>query len=336
MEKSGSRIQVAIRIRPLLSEEREHGNSKLKIDKKSNTIIAFKEKLDLQKGFKFDTILDPYDSQADVFHKTKIHNIIQQVLDGFNATIFAYGQTSTGKTYTMEGYQYIADEHGRPIPELLDDSNIGISPRVIKRLFAAIYEKEQEDENIKYIVKCSFCQIYRENIHDLLNNDQYAHDKMYRSDLKSLKLKWIDYDTYEVENLFTFEIENEVEAMDLFYEGVRNKTMASHKLNKASSRSHTIFSINIERINTEDPDDTVKSKLQLVDLAGSERLSYVSKDQVLNKECIEINKSLFTLRQVITSLSDKIVKPSKSNNIIPYRESKLTCLLKQCLGGNSY
>lgn len=154
--KIDSRIQVAIRIRPLLPEEHEHGNTKLKIDSKNNQIIAFKEKLDVQKGFKFDTILDPYDSQADVFHKTKVHNIVQRVLDGFNATIFAYGQTSTGKTYTMEGFQYITDDHGRPIPDLLDDTNIGISPRVIKRLFALIYEKEQEEESIKFRVKCSF------------------------------------------------------------------------------------------------------------------------------------------------------------------------------------
>ena len=136
--------------------------------------------------------------------------------------------------------------------------------------------------------------------------------------------------------MYTFDVDNENDCMDLFYQGVRNKTMASHKLNKASSRSHTIFSMNIERINTEEPDDVIRNKLQLVDLAGSERLSYVSNDKTLNKECIEINKSLFTLRQVITSLSDKITKPSKSNHVIPYRESKLTCLLKQCLGGNSF
>jgi hypothetical protein len=230
----------------------------------------------------------------------------------------------------------VTDDNGKPIPELMDDNNIGISPRVIKRLFALIYEKEKENEDYKFIIKCSFCQIYREQIHDLLNNDQYIQDKMYRGDLHSLKLKWINYDKYEVENLYTFDVQTENEAMELFFEGVKNKTMASHKLNKASSRSHTIFSINIERINAQDPDDVVRSKLQLVDLAGSERLSYASKDKVLNKECIEINKSLFTLRQVITSLSDKIVKPNKANIIIPYRESKLTCLLKQCLGGNSY
>ena len=142
--------------------------------------------------------------------------------------------------------------------------------------------------------------------------------------MKSLKLKWMNQDMYEVENLYTFEAENELEALELFYEGVRNKKMASHKLNNASSRSHTIFNINIDRINVNDPDDIVKSKLQLVDLAGSERLSYDNKNKTLNKECIEINKSLFTLRQVITSLSNKIMKPNKANQVIPYRESKLT------------
>jgi len=132
-----NRIQVAIRIRPLLLEEVGHGNTKLRIDKKNSTIIAFKEKLDVQKGFKFDIILDPLDGQADVFHKTKAHHILQRVLDGFNATIFAYGQTSTGKTYTMEGFNYINDMNGRPVPDTDDDSNIGISPRIIKRLFVS-------------------------------------------------------------------------------------------------------------------------------------------------------------------------------------------------------
>lgn len=232
-----------------------------------------------KKGFKFDTILDPYDSQADVFHKCKIHNIVDKVLEGFNATIFAYGQTSTGKTFTMEGYQYFTDDYGRPIPELQDDENIGITPRVIKRLFALIFDKEAQDENIKYIVKCSFCQIYREDIYDLLNEE-----KMTKQTFKSLKLKWMGNDSYEVENLFTFDVDSETEAMELFYQGVQNKIMASHKLNKASSRSHTIFSLNIEKINTEYPDDVIRNKLQLVDLAGSERLSYVSNDKTLNKE----------------------------------------------------
>jgi len=84
---------------------------------------------------------------------------------------------------------------------------------------------------------------------------------MYRGGMKSLKLKWMNQDMYEVENLYTFEVENELEALELFYEGVRNKKMASHKLNNASSRSHTIFNINIDRINVNDPDDIVKSKL---------------------------------------------------------------------------
>lgn len=151
---------------------------------------------------------------------------------------------------------------------------------------------------------------------------------------KNLKLKWKSQDTYEVENLFTLDVQNELEAMDVFWEGIGNQKQRTNKI--TSSRSHTIFTVSIEKCNVHDLEDVVCSKLQLVDLAGSERLDYVNKDDVHNKESIEINKSLFALRQVISSLSDKIVKPSKANNIIPYRESKLTLLLKQCLGGNSY
>ena len=154
-------------------------------------------------------------------------------------------------------------------------------------------------------------------------------------EIPHLKLKWINYETYQVQNLFTFEVKKFEECMFLFKEGIKNKIMASHKMNHASSRSHTIFSLTVNKTNVKDPDNVISSKFQLVDLAGSERLSYVkatNKGQ-LQKECIEINKSLFTLRQVITSLAES---KKNSNVVIPYRESKLTCLLNQCLGGNSY
>ena len=122
----------------------------------------------------------------------------------------------------------------------------------------------------------------------------------------------------------------------LFQMGVRNKTMASHRLNNASSRSHCIFEIKIEFSDMKDPDDVVVSKLALVDLAGSERSSWVNTDGRLAKEAIEINKSLFTLRQVINAIYDSQNRGSKNEHHIPYRESKLTSLLKQSIGGNSY
>ena len=117
-------------------------------------------------------------------------------------------------------------------------------------------------------------------------------------EIPHLKLKWINYETYQVENLFTFEVKSFDECMFLFKEGIKNKIMASHRMNHASSRSHTIFSLSVQKIDVNKPDSVVISKLQLVDLAGSERLSYVDATDrsQLQKECIEINKSLFTLR----------------------------------------
>ena len=112
--------------------------------------------------------------------------------------------------------------------------------------------------------------------------------------------------------------------MALYHFGIKNKVVASHNMNNSSSRSHSMLSMTVEQVEAANPDNVVVSKLQLVDLAGSERASQTG--NVANKESIDINKSLFTLRQVITALTDK--QGSKSNQYVPYRDSKLTCLLR--------
>lgn len=125
--------------------------------------------------------------------------------------------------------------------------------------------------------------------------------------------------------------------MKLFNFGLRNKVIGSHKMNLTSSRSHTIFSITMEQINLEHPDNVLVSKFQLVDLAGSERQELTKTDGKTQKESIEINKSLFTLRQVITALTDIAAGKKDTQGIyVPYRDSKLTCLLRQSIGGNSF
>ena len=117
-------------------------------------------------------------------------------------------------------------------------------------------------------------------------------------------MKWNPFDVYTVENLFNFQCKTEQEILRLFHYGLRNKVIGSHKMNLTSSRSHTIFCITIEQIDVEHPDNIVISKFQLVDLAGSERQELTKVDGKTQKESIEINKSLFTLRQVITALND--------------------------------
>ena len=172
----------------------------------------------------------------------------------------------------MEGYDYVEADEGGPVVDVKRGGNLGITPRSIKMLFEKINMKHDEDEDIKYSVSCSFLQIYQEKIYDLLNSSLF---KAAGCDLPHLKLKWINYETYQVENLFTFEVRTFEECMFLFKEGIKNKIMASHRMNHASSRSHTMFSLTVTRVNVNDPDNEITSKLQLVDLAGSERLSYV-------------------------------------------------------------
>lgn len=152
-----------------------------------------------------------------------------------------------------------------------------------------------------------------------------------------LKLKWNPFDVYTVENLFSFTCSTEQEILRLFHYGLRNKVIGSHKMNLASSRSHTIFGVTVEQIDAEHPDNMVISKLQLVDLAGSERQEHTKVDGKTQKESIEINRSLFTLRQVITALNDIASgKKDASGIYVPYRDSKLTCLLRQSIGGNAF
>lgn len=140
-------------------------------------------------------------------------------------------------------------------------------------------------------------------------------------------------DIFTVENLYTFECRSADDVLALYHFGLKNKVIASHNMNNSSSRSHSMLKMSIECVDSRNPDSVVSSTLQLVDLAGSERQSQTG--NVASKESIEINKSLMTLRQVITALTEqKTVEDA--NNYVPYRDSKLTCLLRQSLGGNSF
>ena len=148
-----------------------------------------------------------------------------------------------------------------------------------------------------------------------------------------LKLRY-KYDMFAVENLYTFECKTKKDVMDLFHFGINNRFIATHKLNHASSRAHAIFTISVESVDLQTPEEFIISKLQLVDLAGSERSSIATQTGKVSRETIEINKSLFTLRQVILALTE--TKTHGRSLYIPYRDSKLTCLLRQSVGGNSY
>lgn len=217
--------------------------------------------------------------------------------------------------------------NNEPKANIQDGDHIGIAPRVINSIFNMV-EETGSQSGYTYRVYWSFLQLYQEKILDLLNPN-YSKKAAFNG--PGLKLRWNKLDIFTVENLYNFECKGPEELMKYYHMGIKNKIVQTHNLNNASSRSHCIYTITLEWINPSKPDNVIVSKMQLVDLAGSERSSQTGVKDQMAKESIDINKSLFTLRQVITALTD-----SKSSDYIPYRDSKLTCLLRQSLGGNSY
>ena len=258
-----------------------------------------------------DYVLEESCDQSEVYSRLKIDDMVDKVIKGFNSTIFAYGQTGSGKTFTLEGCSY--DAKLKPIAP--DEDKAGVIPRLITSLFHKI---SLADKEVEYTVYVTFLQLYKESIYDLLSPAQkYA----------GLKMRWNKHDEFYVENLYSYPCFNTEEVMIHYNKGLGNKIMASHNLNANSSRSHCIFCLTVEALDKSGR--VLHSKFQIVDLAGSEKTSLTGNEGVKLKESIEINKALFALRQVITNLSS-------GDSHIPYRDSKLTSLLKQSIGGNSY
>ena len=302
---SGGNVIVVCRFRPLNQNELNHGGSNICVDfhpnKRAWTISTKGDGVVSKNEFTFDRVFDVKTSQIDVYNSAA-KPIIESVMDGFNGTVFAYGQTGSGKTFTMQG------------PNLEDLEMQGIVPRMVRTVFNRI---DNSSENIEFTVKVSMMEIYMEKIRDLLDptksNMQIKVDKNKGIYVADLTERYIgsDQDVYDIMRI-----------------GNENRKVASTSMNDQSSRSHSIFVMTIHQTNL---DDQVSKTgvLYLVDLAGSEKVGKTgAKGQTLD-EAKGINKSLSTLGKVINSLTD-----GKSKHV-PYRESKLTRILSESLGGNA-
>lgn len=258
------------------------------------------------KEFTFDSVYDWNSKQEDLYVETAFP-IVENVLIGYNGTVFAYGQTGTGKTFTIEGYDHP--------PEM-----IGIMPRAFETVFTKIQCDTSEER--QYLVRASYMELYKEDIRDLLSPN--PKDK--------LELKEKPDSGVYVKDL-NWTVVNSVEDLKrIQYKGRKNRTTAETAMNDHSSRSHAIFTITIE---TSEPGVDGKNriragKLNMVDLAGSERQSKTGAVGERLEEATKINLSLSTLCHVISTLVD-----AKSGTFIPYRNSKLTRLLQDSLGGNT-
>ncbi|CAD2215029.1 Microtubule binding/Kinesin motor domain containing protein, putative [Angomonas deanei] len=274
--------------------------------------------------------------------------LIDHVLDGFHATIFAYGQTGSGKTHTMEGITYVRNGKGAMVPDVENSSSDqhGLLLRSIQLLYDRARARQGGEGTVsdgeevakgstcdeQYTFRCSYLQIYNEKVTDLLNNS--TSSKEGRGD--GLAIRWCHGDTFKVQNLVKWECESPQSMRDALFRGIKQKVVSSHAMNLQSSRSHCMFTIEVECRNTRTGRVIRTSEFTFVDLAGSEKLGMLAANPSakMMKESININTSLLALGKVIMALADKKKKRGASH--VPYRDSKLTKLLKHSLGGNSF
>jgi len=308
VNKDSDNVRVIVRCRPMNSKEEEMGTKMaVKVDEVRGSITVAnpaKNSSDPPKVFTFDRVFAPECKQTDVYNDGA-RPFVESVLEGYNGTIFAYGQTGTGKTFTMEGI--------RTVPELR-----GIIPNSFAHIFGFI---SRLDEDVRFLVRVSYLEIYNENVRDLLGKDQKA-----RLEVKERP----DIGVY-VKDLSSYVVNNADDMDRTMTTGNRNRSVGATNMNATSSRSHAIFTITIERSEKglDGQQHLRMGKLHMVDLAGSERQAKTGAAGDRLKEANNINLSLSTLGNVISALVD-----GKSTHI-PYRNSKLTRLLQDSLGGNS-
>ena len=314
-KKQTYNILVAVRCRPLSKKEKEiSSNETVKIMddntvklKDPNSFLNPNNIRGKEKTMNFDLAFSPSVGQEQIFNKTTKF-LIDNVINGFNATVFAYGVTGAGKTYTMLG----------------NDENPGIMVWTLKEL----YKKISEYKNREYLIKLWYVEIYNENIRDLLSNKNEKNE--------NLELREDPEEGIIINNITEIITNSMKEILNLLKKGNKNRTVEETDANKTSSRSHAILQIKVsfkEKNNENNLNEVKFGKLNLIDLAGSERASTTKNRGLRLIEGANINKSLLTLGNCINALAEKGKKGGKA--YIPYRDSKLTRLLKDSLGGNS-
>ncbi|XP_033894319.3 kinesin-like protein KIF1A isoform X18 [Acipenser ruthenus] len=318
-------VKVAVRVRPFNSREISK-DSKCIIQMTGNTTTILNPKQPKEnKSFNFDYSYWSHTSPEDINYASQQQvyrdigeEMLQHAFEGYNVCIFAYGQTGAGKSYTMMGRQ--------------EKDQLGIIPLMCEDLFSRINDGNI-DNSLSYSVEVSYMEIYCERVRDLLNPKNKGNLRVREHPLMG---------PY-VEDLSKLAVTSYNDIQDLMDSGNKARTVAATNMNETSSRSHAVFNIIFtQKRQDEESDNTSEkvSKISLVDLAGSERADSTGAKGTRLKEGANINKSLTTLGKVISALaedsgSNKNKKKKKAENFVPYRDSVLTWLLRENLGGNS-
>ncbi|XP_034243946.1 kinesin-like protein unc-104 isoform X5 [Thrips palmi] len=315
-----SSVKVAVRVRPFNNREIAR-ESKCIIEMTGNTTsIANPKTNDANKNFNFDYSYWSHTDETDPSFATQkmVYNdigeeMLEHAFEGYNVCIFAYGQTGAGKSFTMMGKQ--------------EEGQEGIIPQICSDLFNRI--TDTTSELLHYSVEVSYMEIYCERVRDLLNPKNKGNLRVREHPLLG---------PY-VEDLSKLAVTNYQDIHDLIDEGNKARTVAATNMNETSSRSHAVFTIFFTQLRHDEMTNlsTEKvSKISLVDLAGSERADSTGAKGTRLKEGANINKSLTTLGKVISALAEvSVTKKKKKADFIPYRDSVLTWLLRENLGGNS-
>ncbi|XP_014603835.1 PREDICTED: chromosome-associated kinesin KIF4 [Polistes canadensis] len=293
-------IRVAVRIRPLIRSEIEKGCEECLNTTPGQPQIIVKN---TEKAFTFNYVFSP-DINQENFYNTAIKDMVTHIFDGYNVTILAYGQTGSGKTHSM-GTDYSGEE------------DMGVIPRAMHDIFNIV--KSKTEWNFRTSV--SFMELYQEQLYDLLSDKQRSHSVIdIREDNKGIKIVGVTEK----------EVQSAEESLKCLIEGSQGRVTGSTAMNAQSSRSHAIFTVYIHQQKKNDPNTATTAKFHLVDLAGSERSKKTQATGERFKEGVHINKGLLALGNVISQLGE-----GGNNSYIGYRDSKLTRLLQDSLGGNS-
>jgi len=331
-------IKVAVRCRIFLPFETKQGNTESVVHCLPNGGIKIKPlqqtSLDPSRyQFTFDATYGNDSTQAQVF-VTSVKPLVHSCLEGYNATIIAYGQTGSGKTHTILGQ---TDQSDHTVSPEDDQSEAGVIPRALRAVFRSLAEAKEASTTAKkfdYDVKVQFLELYGEDIRDLLQSDPATSPKLSIRDGNGKKEP-------EVINIKTVDVASAEDALVCLTRGTLRRVTRATAMNAESSRSHAIMSVLVDQKTTimvtgEDGKiveeaSSKKSKFHFVDLAGSERMKRTNATGQGVKEGININKGLLVLGNVISSLASQ---GNKKGAHVPYRDSKLTRLLKGSLGGN--
>lgn len=312
-------IQVIVRVRPmsqtdvinngaLTAEDIGLDPNQPAVEVHSDNTLSCHREVGVQQ-FTFDRTFGPESTQEEIYESCA-RKVVEDILEGYNGTIFAYGMTGAGKTHTMEG----------------SSEQPGIIPRAFQQIFEQV--ETGKEEHRRYLVRCTYCELYNEAVRDLLvDGGQSLNRSLVKGGASALE-----------SSLQSIVVESAAEIQELLVQGKARRATRATKMNHASSRSHSVFTVVVECAEKRGPDgqDPAASdqehihvgKLNLVDLAGSERNSATGTSGAGLKEASMINSSLTVLGRVIAGLSSGSVH-------IPYRESKLTQMLKDSLGGNT-